>query len=242
MRKHYLSALLYIVLALPSVCSGSLIVQEQVGDSAFFPTETATFDAESGRYWFTNLGLFEGFQGSGGFTTVTAFIDILNDIQYFGIGNWHLASAADMATLFEPANPNPADLLDIVNAFTPSHVSSNVFGQVTHWFGIWDEIGEDMTVVRPGFFGNPTTTIVSTHGYVDVLAFGGSALLPGGYQTGYVADDGGIDNGLGLFGAWLVGTPSDDVSVPEPGTLLLFATGLLGFRLTRCRQFSSVDA
>ena len=178
-----------LVLVLIGVVGADLSVEERVVG------QKVTLD-DAGNYWIWDTSKFVNQTYS---EQITA-IDDMGD-TYGGVtGDWHMATASEMAGLWS----NSAE--EISSSFGPSYVD-HAWGE-KYWYSRYDQPGD------PGWGGEPT------HKISDMWQ--GTSLHKHPLGSADYADT----SRSGAFGAWVTTGPGATV-VPVPAAVILGASGLL---------------
>lgn len=163
--------------------------------------EKVVYDTNTDTYWLQDLTKFANQTYQQQMSNIS--INYAG-LEYFGISNWHMASAAEIKAISSYVR----DPITVLYAFNPIlQIVGNDLQ--TTWSGRYDE---ESSSYGPSYHGALAVYLTES------LASPSVSEGWGGYLGTAMPDD------YLVTGAWVVGTKS--APVPEPATMLLVAVGL----------------
>jgi hypothetical protein len=242
MKKKYLAGLgaCLITCGMMVDISGGIMMPVTAGG------DKAVYHQESGTYWYPDLSGFVGMT----YNEQIKAINKLNGSKYLGLNSWHLASVQEVESSIYPEIHSGTNAL----LFTPTKYDGHLggdydvlvteyWGRLSDTHGIFDSFGYDgratfswinnWVCMDYGIISDIGPTINGTQGYVaDTLQDQIGVINFVGEQDYYFGEIGVTtwDN----VSAWVTATPAEPV--PEPATMLLFCTGLVGIIGARIRK------
>lgn len=186
--------------------------------------DVAVYENTGGQYWYPDLGDSRNMT----FSEQVTFIENLNNIDYYGLDTWHVASRQEFNNLLVSMDIYDSD---VDSHFLPTITSIAPNTTTRFYYGIIDEtISHTGTTTDPeGYTEHAVETFAATdpHGSLSHIV----TYDPSG-SPDYKRDD---EQDL-FVGAWITasGTPTwpepvtDPPAVPEPSTMLLLGSGLVG--------------
>lgn len=180
--------------------------------------EKAVFGAQNDKYWFWNLA-DPGLVGKT-FAEQAALVELLQTIAYFGLTNWRMATIDDMVDIAPTAHDDQAKMEVIAENFNPSEQLADGANYVARY-----DLQGSLASATPGT--KPIGTGIFAIATVpdDTHCYPLSGPLVGINEIGTALSP------WTPLSAWIVADASS--VIPEPGTVLLLAIGLIGLLALR---------
>lgn len=204
-------------LALMTLLIIGLVFSSTGAHAALFnlPGDALALDSNTGQSWIRDLSTF----GSGAYDEQQFAINVLNQVSYSGLSDWHMATLTDMQALWSYS----AEQIEL--AFFPNWNPP----KQNNWTGRYDSL-------QTG--SNPEEHYTATVSKSYNVWYPGSSPPPGwqpySYSQGTLETFSTLDtNAFPPLGAWVVSGYAP--AVPIPGTIWLLGSGLAGILAWRKR-------